>query len=307
MQRRPPLRLRQNRTTAVMAASAARTAAPSARTRERPASPTAPITPVATASEAAAAIADTSSGATAPPASVSVRHEPRKAAGSGLRSDVGAEGEQDAARQAVADPEHRGEHGEPHRRLREVVREGERDEARAHQDHRRQRRPQPPEAVHHLAARVEQCEVDRARDADHERDRLRVESDRHAPQRQHDLTRRADGREGCRGQPERRQHAAVAPHRAHHTGAGVRSVALAVAEPDRRDRRSGIDPVTGSPVSSVSTVARGGRGRRRATASRGRDPGAPAGSSRRGIRRRTRWSRARRRRGRGGRRRRRGR
>ena len=82
-----------------------------------------PIAPVAIASDETAVIAETSSGEIAPPASVSVRHEPRNGAGIGLGRDIRPEGEQDAARQAVADAEHRGEHREPHRGARQVVRE----------------------------------------------------------------------------------------------------------------------------------------------------------------------------------------
>ena len=103
-------------------------------------------------------------------------------------------------------------------------------------------RPEAAEAVHDLAARVEQREVDRARDADDERDGLRVEPDRHAPQRQDDLARRADGGEGCRGQ----RRAATARRRNSHIVRKTPPRALR-----RRRAAVGMEPVTASPVSSV--------------------------------------------------------
>ncbi len=286
MQRRPSLRLRQNCIVSLTAVSRVRgTNRGTQRTNaSAPSRPTTPTKPVAIDSEddrgdrrdeqrrdRAARV-----GERAP------RAEERR--GVGPWCDIGAEGEQDAARQAVADAEDRGEHREPHRGAVEVVREGERDEARAHEHHRRQGRPQPAEAVHHLPARVEEGEVDRARDAHDERDRLRVESDRDAPQRQHDLARGADGREGCRGQPEPRR----ARRRNRHI---VRNTPTRSAV--------GIEPVTASPVSSAIVDERPRRRRRAASRDRGR--AARAARSRRGTRRRTRSRRARRRRSRAGR------
>ena len=84
---------------------------------------------------------------------------------------------------------------EPRVGVGQVVREREHEMPAAEADEPGDRAPEPPEPVHDLPAHVEQREVDRRRDADHERGLLGGHADRHRPQRQDHGAARPDRRE----------------------------------------------------------------------------------------------------------------
>jgi hypothetical protein len=165
--------------------------------------------------ETADVTAATMRGAAACPASPMVQR-PEERRGIRLRREVGAEREDDSAREPVGHAEQQCDRSEPCLGVRHVVREGEHEVAGAEANEPGDRAPEPAEPVHHLAAHVEEGEVDRRRDADDESRGLGRHPDRHRPQRQDDGSTRPDRREQSHTASDAGEHCAVRHDRPEH-------------------------------------------------------------------------------------------
>src|SRR5690606_27357999 len=76
------------------------------------------------------------------------------------RREIRTERHENAARKAVAEPDHRSKHGKPYASSVDVVGKRERKKPKSHEKHRRSHSPDPAESIHDLAAHVEERKIE---------------------------------------------------------------------------------------------------------------------------------------------------